>query len=118
MVSAAAALGTFSVPSQASCAAPDVRVARVAVAADSLTVRGNHWPTECNDLIGCSVGSLGKQMCSGGGPSPPARDLRIVLVTPQGRSRIGLASGVDASPATLRVKHDVTLPDDLEPGRY
>ena len=118
VVSAAAALGTFSGPSRAACAAPDVRVARVAGPGDSLTVRGNNWATECNDVIACSVGCLGKQTCSGGETSPPARSLRIVLETAQGRSRIELASGVDASSATFAVKYDVTLPDDLEPGRY
>jgi hypothetical protein len=118
IASSAAVLGTFSVSSQASCAAPDVRVARVAAPGVSLTVRGRFWATECNDVISCSVGCLGKQTCTGGGPSPPARNLQIVLVSVADRSRIDLASDVDASPRTLAVKHSVTLPVDLERGRY
>ncbi len=84
----------------------------------SLTVRGHFWATECNDVISCSVGCLGKQTCTGGGPSPPARNLRIVVVSVTEGPRIELASGVDASPATFAVKHSVTLPVGLEPGRY
>ena len=92
---------------------------RAAAPGNTITVRGDHWAAECNDVIACSIGCLGKETCTGGEPTPPAQNLRILLATVAPKhDRIELASGVDATANTFTVEHDVGLPENLDPGRY
>lgn len=119
MVISATVLGTFSFSSQASCVGPQVRTVRAAAPGNTITVRGDHWAAECNDVIACSIGCLGKETCTGGEPTPPAQNLRILLATVAPKhDRIELSSGVDATANTFTVEHDVGLPENLDPGRY
>lgn len=86
---------------------------------DVIEVRGSDWGTECNDVGNCRSGCYGQERCTGLEPSPPATDVSIRL-EPLGRTpgdMVVLTKGVVADDA-LEFTVEVTLPDDLEPGRY
>ena len=86
---------------------------------DIVDVSGEYWGTECNDTGSCTSGCYGEERCTGLEPSPPATDISIELM-PVGRTpgdRAVLTDGVAADEA-LEFAIQVTLPDDLEPGRY
>ena len=104
-------LGSFTVSSQADCAAPVVRVARVLDAGETFTVKGEGW-APCDDTCGGCV------RC-GTEPGPPLGDLDIALraVGDTDRPEIVLVSGVNAN-EKFRLNHSVTLPADIESGRY
>ena len=81
-------------------------------------MRGEYWGTECNDVGTCTSGCYGQERCTGLEPSPPATDISIELVS--GRTLgvpVVLNEGV-AADAALEFVVRVTIPDDLEPGRY
>ena len=118
-----ALLATFGVttsPSGAACAAPSTSIdVRRVEPGDVIEVSGSDWGTECNDTGSCTSGCYGEERCTGLEPSPPATDIAIELV-PVGRTpgeRVVLTNGVAADDA-LAFAIQVTLPDDLEPGRY
>jgi hypothetical protein len=105
-------------PAQAACVAPSILLdgpSRLSVG-DSVTVRGEFWTNECNDVISCSNGCGGR--CVGGEPERPLRDITIVM-TPVGGlgTPIVLADGVDAAP-DLTFDREVVIPPQVSPGRY
>ena len=115
---AAAALGTFATPSHADCAAPAVTAPRHVHVGETISVQGEHWTTECNDTITCSVG-CGGQSCKGGEPPTPADGLRIAIRPADGpeRSAVQLADGIVADDE-LRIEQHVVVPSYFQPGRY
>jgi hypothetical protein len=120
VVALLAAFGVTASPSEAACAAPSTSIdAPRAQPGDVIEVSGADWGTECNDTGNCTSGCYGQERCTGLEPSPPAIDISIELV-PAGRTpgqRVVLTDGVAADDA-LAFAVQVTLPDDLEPGRY
>jgi hypothetical protein len=114
-----AAFGVTASPSGAACAAPSTSIdVRRIEPGDVIEVRGSDWGTECNDTGSCTSGCYGEERCTGLEPSPPAMDIAIELV-PAGRTpgeRVVLTDGV-AADDSLAFAVQVTLPDDLEPGR-
>jgi hypothetical protein len=119
---AAAALGTFTTPSHADCAAPTVTAPTTAHVGETISVQGEYWTTECNDTVVCSVG-CGGESCEGGEPATPADGLRIAIkpveATPMGPegSAVQLADGIVADDE-LRIEQDVIVPAYFQPGRY
>lgn len=116
----ASAAGTFSSISEASCAGPMVKTPKTAEPGEVISVRGMYWAAECNDTESCTVG-CGGESCSGGEKSPPETDLEITLVLekqPGTLAGVPLVEGIDADPKNFRVLTEVTLPEDLDPGRY
>jgi hypothetical protein len=114
----ASAVGTFSSISQADCAAPLVDTVKFAQPGETIPVRGVYWAAECNDVVSCTAGCIA---CSGDEKSPPYTDLQITLVEeirPGNLAGIPLAEGIDADTKNFRVRTEITLPDDLRPGRY
>jgi hypothetical protein len=115
-----AAFGVSAPPGEAACAAPStsIDVGRIEPG-DVIEVSGEYWGTECNDTGSCTSGCFWQESCTGLEPSPPATDIVLELV-PAGRTpgeREVLTEGVAADDA-LAFAVKVTLPDDLEPGRY
>jgi hypothetical protein len=104
-------LGSFTVPSQADCAAPEVQVPRVAGAGETMTVKGGGW-APCDDTCGGCIGC-------GTEPGPPLGDLDIALrpVGGSGLTEVMLVTGVGAN-EKFRLDHSITLPADIESGRY
>ena len=120
LVALLAAFGVTASPSEAACAAPSASIdVRRVEPGDVIEVRGSDWGTECNDVGNCRSGCYGQERCTGLEPSPPATDVSIRL-EPLGRTpgdMVVLTKGVVADDA-LEFTVEVTLPDDLEPGRY
>ena len=120
VVALLAAFGVTASPSGAACAAPSTSIdVRRVEPGDIIEVSGSDWGTECNDTGSCTSGCYGEERFTGLEPSPPATDIAIELV-PEGRTpgeRVVLTDGVAADDA-LAFAVQVTLPDDLEPGRY
>jgi hypothetical protein len=114
----ATALGAVAVPGRASCAAPQVSAPRRVTLGETIRVVGEYWSPECNDTEVCTVGCTGES-CEGGGPNRPAGNLRVVLasVSAQDDLQAELASDVAAN-RELEIDLDVTIPQDLAPGRY
>jgi hypothetical protein len=114
----AAALGSFSTPSYADCAAPAVTAPRTAHLGETISVEGEHWTTECNDTLVCSVGCAGES-CRGDEPATPADGLRIAIKPADGPegSAVQLADGIVADDE-LRIEQDVIVPAYFQPGRY
>ena len=116
----ASAVGTFSSISEASCAAPMVKAPKTAQPGTVITVKGLYFAAECNDTGGCTVGCAG-EVCDTDEPAPPYTGLRITLVPakaePTAEGTV-LAEGIDADPRSYRVREQITLPEDLQPGRY
>ena len=89
---------------------------------ETISVQGENWTTECNDVITCSVG-CGGQSCEGGDPPVPANGLRIAIkaveATPMGPegSPVQLADGIVADDE-LRIEQHVVVPTYFQPGRY
>jgi hypothetical protein len=105
-------------PAQAACVAPSILLdgpSRLSVG-DSVTVRGEFWTNECNDVISCSNGCGGS--CVGGEPERPLRNITIVM-TPVGGlgTPIVLAEDVDAA-LDLTFDRQVVIPPQASPGRY
>jgi hypothetical protein len=108
-------------PAHAACVAPSVLLdgpSKLRVG-DSVTVRGEYWTNECNDVIHCSNGCGGR--CVGGEPERPLRNI-VILMTPAPKEGIGLggfvlAEGVDAA-SDLTFDVDVSIPPQAPPGRY
>ena len=103
----------------ADCAQPTVNPSghRVRVH-DPFTVRGEDWAEGCNDTTTCSIGCLG---CSGGEPSPPARDIQLILQpadAAQDGVGVQLATGIDAGAESFAFEATVSIPAFVEPGRY
>jgi hypothetical protein len=115
---AAAAVSSFSTPSSADCAAPTVDAPTTARLGETISVQGQHWTTECNDTVVCSVG-CGGESCRGGEPARPADGLRIAIKPADGPdgSAMQLTGGI-AADEELRIEHDVALPRFFQPGRY
>ena len=120
VVALLAAFGVTTSPSGAACArAVDIDRRASRRAWDVIEVSGSDWGTECNDTGSCTSGCYEEERCTGLEPSPPATDIAIELV-PAGRTtgeRVVLTDAVAADDA-LAFAVQVTLPDDLEPGRY
>ena len=114
----AAALGTFATPSNADCAAPAVTAPRAAHVGETISVKGEHWTTECNDTLVCSVGCVGES-CRGVEPPTPADGLLIAIKPADGpeRSAVQLADGIVAD-GELRIEQHVVVPTYFQPGRY
>ena len=85
---------------------------------ETISVQGENWTTECNDVITCSVG-CGGQSCEGGEPATPADGLRIAIKPAAGPdgSAVQLTDGTVADDE-LRFERDVFVPEYLQPGRY
>jgi hypothetical protein len=119
LILGAALVAAFGLsPAHAACVAPSVLLdgpTRLR-AGDSVTVRGEYWTNECNDVLSCSNGCGGR--CVGGEPERPLRDITIVM-TPVGGlgTPIVLADGVDAAP-DLTFDREVVIPPQVSPGRY
>jgi hypothetical protein len=115
---AAAALGSFTNPSYADCAAPAVTAPSTAQVGETISVQGEHWTTECNDTVVCSVGCVGES-CRGGEPATPAEGLRIAIEPAEGPegSALQLADGIVAD-GELRIEQHVVVPEYFQPGRY
>ena len=81
-------------------------------------MQGEHWTTECNDTVVCSVGCVGES-CRGDEPAAPADGLRIAIKPAQGPegSTVQLADGIVAD-HELRIEQKVVVPEYLRPGRY
>jgi hypothetical protein len=108
-------------PAHAACEAPSVLLDGPTKlrAGDSVTVRGEDWTNECNDVISCSNGCGGR--CEGGEPERPLQNI-VILMTPAPKEGIGLggfvlAEGVDAA-SDLTFDVDVVIPPRAPPGRY
>jgi hypothetical protein len=109
-------------PAHAACEAPSVLLDGPTKlrAGDSVTVRGEDWTNECNDVISCSNGCGGR--CEGGEPERPLRNIAVVMTPAPGKGSIGLggyvlAEGVDAA-SDLTFDVDVVIPPRAPPGRY
>ena len=105
-------------PAHAACAAPSVLLdgpSRLSVG-DSVSVRGEFWTNECNDVVSCSNGCGGR--CVGGEPERPLTNITIFM-TPAGlqQGMIVLAEGVDAA-SDLTFDRKVVIPPQVSPGRY
>jgi hypothetical protein len=108
-------------PAHAACEAPSVLLDGPTKlrAGDSVTVRGEDWTNECNDVISCSNGCGGR--CEGGEPERPLQNI-VILMTPAPKEGIGLggfvlAEDVDAA-SDLTFDVDVVIPPRAPPGRY
>jgi hypothetical protein len=103
---------------KASCAGPTASILeRHAAPGERVSIRGQNWATECNDVVTCSQGCFGTR-CTGGEPSPFARGL-VVDIRPQrpGARWRTIATGIDAGPG-YRIAAQIALPEDLTLGRY
>ena len=115
---AAAAFGTAIPIVRADCAQPTIDTSELRVRGRApITVRGESWAEGCSDTESCTVGCLG---CPGDEPSPPARDIQLILRpinSAQDGAGVELATGIDAD-AAFAFEVFVSIPAFVEPGRY